>query len=90
MYLAKLCSKSEKYKHFNDSIMSDKYMLFTRFNNENFELIVSRSSCKPENSIVYSKNNKKRFFQLFMDFISDCNLHTFGSSRRFECLAYQA
>lgn len=78
LYIAALCNNSEDYKQLKSKIMNERYVLFISHNNETIDLIISHNNNKPENSIMYSKNNMSKYKDEIMAFMHTNNIQFKG------------
>lgn len=69
MILGYLCKADDDLSHLHNNIMSMGYKLYVCFNSESLDLIVSRSSNRPDNAVPYIQNNYQKCKDLFFDFL---------------------
>lgn len=75
MYLARLCSETDNYKNINKKIMSERYVLYIRFELDNIDLIVSHSSNKILNAVLFTNNNIKKIEEMLISFTNKNNIN---------------
>lgn len=74
MTLVKLCKHNSELSRLSSGLMSMRYGLFIRFNNNAIDLIVSRLNNKPVDALAYNQNNYTKCDDEFEDFISNSSI----------------
>ena len=71
MTMVQLCKKSSELSRLRSSLMSMRYVLYLRFNDNTIDLIVSRQGEKPVGAVAYVQNNFAKCHETFNIFVSD-------------------
>lgn len=69
MTLVQLCKETPELSRFRSSLMSMRYVLYLRFNENTIDLIVSRQGEKPTDAVAYIQNNFSKCNEDFKSFV---------------------
>lgn len=69
MALVQLCKQIPELSHLRNSLMSMRYVLYLRFNDNTIDLIVSRQKEKPTDAVAYIQNNFTKCHEAFKTFM---------------------
>ena len=70
MILVQLCKHDPELSRFSSNLMSMRYILYIRFNENTMDLIVSRSDDKPTDALAYIQSNYLKCYNTFKDLVS--------------------
>ena len=69
MTLVQLCKETPELSRLRSGLMSMRYVLYLRFNENTIDLIVSRQGEKPTDAIAYIQNNFSKCNEAFKNFV---------------------
>lgn len=69
MTLVQLCKETPDLSRLRNSLMSMRYVLYLRFNDNTIDLIVSRQGEKPTDAVAYIQNNFSKCNEAFRSFV---------------------